>query len=350
MMDNYSNSDGIIYSYNLKSDSSSYVMFSLVLDFSLLTYASYWVAYASIVFGSLVLVHSTIINKRNMNFVRFVSDISAFFSIVYAIMFLISAYRPNKTKTAIAWDLCSIGLCQIAIQMCDSYLFVNRYRKIRRMSNLERWVTHIYIFIVIVLPYHTAIIFLPFAVDMNSDNARLVGDGFRSKLRQIEMWGTIVYNTYFTLVFSYIGYTFVKSTNRRSNSLKWIIIKSLCHCVTSSIATTLVYFSYVNGNFFFDYNMYNMMIVFGIHFLFNFKIEDTYFVRLLVGINHTRLRISTGKLGIHSSSKSVLDDLSSNPRGNLSYRQSSNKKFLRLTSGAILRRIFPKHYRIGVSG
>jgi hypothetical protein len=363
-MNNYSNNNDIKYSYSLKSDNSRYVMFSLVSDFSLLTYASYWVAYASIVFGSSVVIHSSIINKRNTNFVRFVTDISAFFSVVFAIMFLISAYRPNKTKTAVAWDLCSIGLCQIAIKMCDSYLFVNRYRAIRRMSNLERWVTHIYIFVLIALPYHTAVMFLPFSVDLNNDNARLLNGGFRSRLRAIQTWGTIAYNIYFTLVFSYIGYTFAKKMiNQRSNSIKWIIIKSLCHCVTSSVATILVYFSHANGNFFFDYNMYNMMIVFGIHFLFNFKIEYTSFARLLTNINDTRLRISTGRLGLNSSSKSItgklsiedahpLDDiLSSTPSSNLSPKHFSKKISLHLTSGALLRRILdsPKHYQISIS-
>mmetsp|Transcript_15745 Transcript_15745/g.15100 ORF Transcript_15745/g.15100 Transcript_15745/m.15100 type:complete len:384 (-) Transcript_15745:108-1259(-) len=294
-MSNNSSRDAIKYSYTLESDNSIYVMNSLVFDFSLFTYASYWVAYASIVFGSLVLVHSSIINKRNLNFVRFVSDISAFFSIVFAIMFLISAYRPNKTKTAIAWDFCSIGLCQIAIQLCDSYLFVNRYRAIRRMSNLERWVTHIYIFVLIALPYHTAIMFLPFSVDLNSENAQLGDVVIRFRLGlAIQTWGIIAYNIYFTLVFSYIGYTSVKKMiNQRSNSMKWIIIKNLCHCVTSSVATILLHFSYANGTFFFDYNMYNMMIVFGIHFLFNFKIEYTSFARVLADGNNTSSKIVT---------------------------------------------------------
>jgi hypothetical protein len=305
----------IQYSYTLESDNARYVLFSRVYDFSLLTYVSYWVAYASIIFGVLVLIHSHVINKRNMNFVRYVSDLSAFFSVVFSVMFLISAYRPNKTKTAIAWDLCAVGLSQVAIQLCDSYLFVNRYRAIRKMPRLEQWFTHLYIFVVIALPYNMTTMFLPLFSDTN--NVKF--DRFREFIRDFKLWGTIAYNIYFTLCFSGIGYTFIRKTNLQSNNLKWIVIKSLCHCVTSSVANILLFYSNPDRTYFFDYAMYNMMIMFGIHFLFNFKIEHITLMKQLFVKKFRKLEIS-------NSRRSVSNDIRRD--FNLSTKKSSSKKIV----------------------
>jgi hypothetical protein len=280
----------IKYSYTLESDNARYVLFGRVYDFSLLTYVSYWVAYASVIFGVLVLIHSHAINKRNMNFVRYASDLSAFFSVIFSVMFLISAYRPNKTKTAIAWDLCAVGVSQVTIQLCDSYLFVNRYRAIRKMHRFEQWFTHLYIFVVIALPYNLTSIFLPLFI--NTNDVRF--DKLREKIRDAEIWGTIAYNIYFTLCFAGIGYSFIRKTNQQSNNLKWIVIKSLCHCVTSSIANILLFYSNPD-TYFFDYAMYNMMIMFGIHFLFNFKIEHSSLMRRLFVKKISKLELSNSR-------------------------------------------------------
>lgn len=278
MTSNYTVDGGIRYSYTLKSDNSRYVLWSSVYDFSLLTDKSYWTAYASIMFGGLVLIHSSIINKRNMNFVRFVSDLSALCSILFAVIFLISAYRPNRTKTAIAWDLFGCGLCTLGIQLCDVYMFVNRYKAIAKISNLQRWAVHTYIFLVIVLPYYSTMTFLPLFVDMNT--AYLIA--FIDEVFTLQIWGTIAQNIYFTFVFSYLGYNFIqkrKHSSLGSDNFKWIVIKSLIHCVTSSVANALVY---TWSDFFFGPNMYNILIVFGIHFLFNYKVESSSFAMLLV--------------------------------------------------------------------
>lgn len=289
-MSNYTDDGGIVYSYTLESDNSRYVLWSLVLNFSELTYVSFWVAYASIIFGGLVLLHSYIINKRNMNFVRFVADMSAFCSIIFAMTFLVSAIRPNKTKTAIAWDLFATGFCTIGIQLCDAYLFFNRYRAVavNKMSKEHQRGTHLYIILVIVLPYYSTVTFLPLFADMNNN---VVFIDFGKYVYIINTWGTILYDVYFTVLFSYLAYICIQKSNsfaRRSNDVEWIIFKSLCHCVTSTVANALIYFSETYTTFLFDSSMYNIMIVFGIHFFFNFKIEKWSFMKQLLGNRNVR--------------------------------------------------------------
>lgn len=290
-MGNYTDDEGIIYSYTLESDNLRYIRWQSVTDFSSFQDVSYWTAYTSIIFGVLVLIHSSIINKKRLNSVRLASDLSACFSIVYGALFLISAYRPNKTKTAIAWDLLSYGLCTCGIQLCDAYLFINRYRAVAKVSNLERWTTHAYISFVIVLPYYSTLTFLPLFIDMNEE----ASVNLETTLLEINSLGTIIYNLYFTALFSYLADSFTRKV--KSRLLKWIIIKSLFHCVTSSIANILVDTSAIFNTFYFDSNMYNIMIVFGIHFLFNYKIESSIHVRRFVGnyitvrdLHHTILR------------------------------------------------------------
>lgn len=229
-----------------------------------------------------MLIHSFFINRRILHFVRCVSDLSAFFSIIFAILFLISAYRPNKTKTAIAWDLFDYGISSVVIQLCDAYMFLNRYRAVKKMPKWEQQAVHLYIILVTVIPYYTTITFLPFFFDVNND---MVYARYCSAVFLVMLWGTIAFNIHFTFVFSYLGYDLIQKNNRscrQTNNVKWIIFKSLCHCVTSSIVNGLVYFSYTYNTFYFDSIMYNMVIVFGIHFFFNFKIESSSFMRLLV--------------------------------------------------------------------
>jgi hypothetical protein len=290
-MSNNTDESGILYSYTLKSDNSRYVIWSLETDFSLLSFESYWIAYAAIIFGGLVLIHSYIINMgRKMNAVRLLSDLAALFCVVYAGLFLLSANQQNKTKTAIALDLCGYGLIGIGIQLCDAYMFVNRYRAITKISKLKQWVTHIYIIFIMITPYYSIYTFLPLFVDMN-----LQPDPVNA-IYVLNSWVTIGYNLYFTYEFSRIGYHFIqKSKQLNSNSstskgLKRIVILSLCHCLTSSVANALIYFSDTFQTFYFDSSMYNLMLVFGIHFFFNFKIESSYCVKL---VQNNRRRIES---------------------------------------------------------
>jgi hypothetical protein len=267
----------ILYAYTLPSDNSRFVRWSFAYDFVLDTdesgFSSMKVsAYVSIAFGVLVILQSSLINKRRTNFVRFASNMSAACSIIFAIMYLISSYQVNRRKTALAWDFCAYGVCSLGIQFTDAYTFLNRYRAVTRISKWKLWFTHFYIVFVIVLPNYSTVFFLPLFLDMNST----VGAYFGLYAFIIILWVTIGYNLYFTLEFIYLAHDLNKKQNaftENLSALKWIIYKSLIHCTTSSIANITVYW-YLP----FDAIIFNMVMVFGIHFLFNYKIEHLWLV------------------------------------------------------------------------
>jgi hypothetical protein len=125
-MNNYTD-DGIVYSYTLKSDDSRYVQWSKTFDISLLYQDLFdLVPYASVIFGGLVLIHSAIINKRKMTFVRFVSDLSALclslsfslsFSLSLSLSLSVSLYlsRPLSDLSALCCLFFAVFLSHIGI-------------------------------------------------------------------------------------------------------------------------------------------------------------------------------------------------------------------------------------------
>jgi hypothetical protein len=214
--------------------------------------------------------------------VRFASDVSAACAVIFSVMYLISSYHVNRTKTALAWDFCAYGICSLGIQLTDAYTFLNRYRAVTQISKWKLWLTHLYIVLVIVLPNYSTVFFLPLFLDMNST----FGAYFGLYVFIIVLWGTIGYNLYFTAEFLYLAHHLNKKQEAFTdnlNVLKWITYKSLIHCATSSIANLLLYW-YLS----FDAIMFNMVIVFGIHFLFNYKIENSFVVTKI----HTHRRNS----------------------------------------------------------
>jgi hypothetical protein len=265
------------YAYTIPSDNFRFVQWSTVYNFNQDTDASGFSsmkvsAYVSIAFGVLVLIHSFMMNKeKGMNFVRFASEISAACSVIFAVMYLISSYRLNRTKTALAWDFCAYGICSLGIQLSDAFTFLNRYRAVTKISNWKLWATQIYIVFVMVLPSYSTVLFLPLFLDMNSN----VGAYYGLYTYIIVLWGTIGYNLYFTLEFLKLAHELNKKQRgfTHINTLQWVIYKNLIHCATSSFANIMVYFVLC-----FDAIMYNMVIVFGIHFLFNYKIENSFMV------------------------------------------------------------------------
>jgi hypothetical protein len=279
----------IRYAYNLPSDNSRFVSWNSHHDFTRDITATggslmrVW-AYISIAFGVLVLIHSFIINRRRMHFVRIASDVSAASCAVYGIMYLTSSYRPNRTKTCIAWDLCAYGLCSLGIQLSDAYIFLNRYRAVTKVSDWKLWATHFYIILVTIIPYYSAVFLLPFFIDMNSALGLLI----YNRTLIVDIWGTVLFNVFYTFEFLHLAYKLnkkQKNFSKETTNIKWIIYKSLIHCSTSSIANIRkkrkVEFNHTSPTFHVIYStfLFNIILVCGIHFLFNYKIENSCLVK-----------------------------------------------------------------------
>lgn len=192
----------VLYSYTLKSDDLRYILWSLVIDFNFLSSIS---SYIAIIFGGLVLIHSYIINMgKKINAVRLISDLAALCCLLCGGIFILSANRPNKTKTAIAFDLFGYGFLSIGLQLCDAYMFLNRYKAITKFSKSKLRMTYIYIIFIIIIPYYSVYVFMPIFLDMNSQPV------FYTVVYTINLWATVGYNLYFTYEFSRLGYYFAQ--------------------------------------------------------------------------------------------------------------------------------------------
>jgi hypothetical protein len=328
----------ITYAYTIPSDNSRFVRWSFVYDFGLDTNASGFSsmkvsAYISIAFGVLVILQSFMMNKRRTNFVRFASDMSAACSIIFAVIYLISSYQLNRTKTALAWDFCASGICSLGIQLTDAYTFLSRCKAVTKFPKWKLYFTHIYIVLVIVLPNYSTLFFLPLFLDMNST----IGAYFGQYAFMIVLWGTIGYNLYFTAEFLYLAHDLNKKQTpftENQNGLKCIIYKNLVHCATSSIANIILYYYSP-----FNVIMFNMVIVFGIHFLFNYKIENSCVVTRVLDSKMLQTSKSSGNSPLVQTSKlSGKSSIASTLRGAFSISRRGAFSYSRRGAFSISRR------------
>jgi hypothetical protein len=141
-----------------------------------------------------------------------------------------------------------------------------------------------------------------------------VGASFGLYAFMIVLWSTISYNLYFTAEFLYLAHDLNKKQTpftENQNGLKFIIYKSLVHCATSSIANIILYYYPP-----FNVIMFNMVIVFGIHFLFNYKIENSCVVTRVLDSQMFRTSRSSGNsTPIQTSKLSGRSSIASNLRG-----------------------------------
>lgn len=203
-----------------------------------------------------------------INTVMIITDGCALFTIFYGILLLTSVAHPNHTKSSVCYDFLENGFCQVIIQLFDNYIFVQQIEAIKKMPPWKKISIHLYIWIVLISMWAPAYLIVPFFYDTNSISFMKV---YGTTL-QIQLWGVIAYNFYFTLEFAFIlKKIYSKSTIVETSKPKIIAIKSIIHCITSSIAN--VVYVFIPG---IGLGLYNIIILAGIHFLFNYKIEKTY--------------------------------------------------------------------------
>jgi hypothetical protein len=198
------------------------------------------------------------------------TDGCALFTMFYGILFVISIAHPNPTRSSVCYDFLENGVSQVAIQLFDNYIFIQQIEAIKKISRWKKISIHIYIWIVLILPWAPAYLIVPFFYDTNSVSFLNV----YGITLQIQLWGAIAYNFYFTFEFAFILTKMYSSSTVQGTSVnkaKIIAIKSIIHCFTSSIANILYVYVPVIGN-----GLYNIIILAGIHFLFNYKIEKTH--------------------------------------------------------------------------
>jgi hypothetical protein len=260
--------------YSLPSDTSRFISYSFQFDSSSLNPLYRIPAFVSIGFGFFILIHSAILHKREMHFVRFCTDFAAFNMCLAATLTFVAVYRPNATKSALTIYVFGTGFCAQGIQLCDMYMFYNRLLAVTKIPPWKKFFTYFYIYAIITGPYYSSYVWFPLFYDLNSNGSYL-----SVFLLSLNAWGNLAFNTYFTFEFVYVLYNIYGekdfSSGSSNRNITLIVIKSLLHFVTSSLANLLYSFYYI---FYVDeitsWFFYNMAICFGLHFFFNVKNDE----------------------------------------------------------------------------
>lgn len=260
--------------YSLPSDSSRFVAFSFNFDRDTLNPLYRIPAFTSIAFGLFILIHSAFLHKREVNFVRFCCDFAALNMCLAAALTFLALYKPNATKLVLCLYVFGTGTCAYCIQLCDMYMFYNRLLAVTKIPKWKRVFTHIYIYAIITGPYYSLYLWIPLFYDLNSDGYYL-----SYFLLALNAWGTIVFNVYFTFEFIYVLYSIYYEKDFSSGSpnrtITLIVIKSLLHFLTSTVANLLYSYHYIfNVDEITFWFFYNMVICFGLHFFFNVKNDE----------------------------------------------------------------------------
>jgi hypothetical protein len=120
---NQTDDGSIVSSYSLPSDNSVFVRQSIAFDPTLISSDLYILRYFSFALAAFVILQSSYLNGRKMNYIRFCSDACAVFVILYEVFFIIADIHPNATKSSICYDFFQNGMFILIIQLFDNYLF-----------------------------------------------------------------------------------------------------------------------------------------------------------------------------------------------------------------------------------
>jgi len=213
-------------------------------------------------------VHSFFINRKkrhSWHFVRASTDISAVAALFGAVMVLMCRESPNVVKTAICWDFLYNGFSVATVQLCDNYMFFNRFKAVQEVPNWKAYLMQSYVWIVMTLTWLPAYTLLPYFYDTNSGAFGRINSLFL----YVQGYGGVLYNFYFTYEFTLFLYRGASGHSSRYLRHKRIAVKSIIHCFTSSIGTLLSGYYVVEGAL-----ILIIIIPVGLHLLFNIRIEE----------------------------------------------------------------------------
>lgn len=235
--------------------------------------ASNWCCLVSSI---LILIHSAYVNGRVKHKIRTLVEICALGGLFAAIFELI--YSSNPEDEVIAGtlpQLLSQGICTIFIQIPDNLIFLYAYHALSTKTRSSRYLTTVelalsgtYITFILVLPFLLPVTLFPIVFDETTDdyNSR-IGD----PLLAANCFGYIAYNVTFTFLFARILYKIYIDPHVVFPRIAGdICIRCLIHCCISTAAILQYYFNIKN-----DVSsagpIYNVLIMCGLHFVFNSK-------------------------------------------------------------------------------
>jgi len=253
-----------------------------------------------------ILIHSRHINKEKKKrcFVQLNTDTCATASMLGAVAVLVTGFFGNNVViAAIFYDFLFSGLWAIAA-ICDMYMFWERFMAVNK--NCPKWKKYTlqaYIWMT-QLMWIPAYSFLPFFCDTNTESFWNVYGQFSV----VSGYLVLVYNLYFTLEFSFVLYKVVSKTAATTATtpfaakrVKIVSIKSIIHCISSSTWNVVASCSLGVGGL-----LFLIFIPFGLHVLFNYKLENIRKQKNTAGITvgfSTVHRRSTGEFHSRSTER-----------------------------------------------
>jgi hypothetical protein len=174
----------------------------------------------------------------------------------------------SQITWAVLNDFFQLGLCPTIVQLCDTYVFYDRLKAVKKVSKTFSFFIHAYIWTLIVSTYFPAFSIVPFFYDTNSELFR--------KYFKICAAVTIMSAILFNLSVSYLFAKVLLSVYDKSKSvgisddrnslqkIKSTAIRSLCHAFTSTLGQICYVSIYGYGG-----AVYNVLVPLGMHVWFN---------------------------------------------------------------------------------
>ena len=231
------------------------------------------ITYASVAVGGLILIHGIFIHGRKYNSVRIQTDLASASAVISGLLFFpLKVYKdPYSSQSLLIYDFFYVGFFPLVIQLCDNYMFYSRLMAVSKVPAWKRCAMHIYVVLILSATWFPMYSIVPFFYDTNS--ASVVNNYYITL--GVQVWGTVAYNFYFTIEFAIIlqninsGKASQTDTLKKSSKLRALIsVKSIIHCMSSSLASLIYLYIPAVGN-----PIYVIMIISGMHILFNSRVE-----------------------------------------------------------------------------
>lgn len=128
------------------------------------------VTYLAIALAVFIIAHSyQIHNGTRYSSIRLQTEIGAFSALSASILILVCVNSPSPVNVAVMFDFFGNGLLNLAILLCDSYMFYYRLCAIIKLPKWKRTFFHCYIWVFIVLPWFPTYNIIPIFFNTNDD-------------------------------------------------------------------------------------------------------------------------------------------------------------------------------------
>ena len=239
----------------------------LILDDSLIG-----LLYFVITLGTVIMIHSWLLNKKKYHFVRICTEIAALFTVIQAIVALQCPYEKScKLMTNLVLDNIVVNaICGAITQGCDNLITFTRYAAVStKISKLHKLFALSYVIIFLYLTWWPFFTIFPFFWDQNSDDAINI-------LSDLNIINVIMYSVY-DLIYTGLMIRILINRNCVQSSgtdkkFRLLILKAMIHNIISICGVTAYVLIFPLGIF-----LQNILIMTSLHVLFNWKIQPISF-------------------------------------------------------------------------